>query len=370
LEELPGNIQRVMGSLVEVLKSRESVISIGLFGSRSRGDASSTSDVDLLVVDARDLNYEYVERAEIEGVFLDLNYVPERWVQKEFPPEIDQKIYESKILHDPDGILKRAKETMMKIMWLPERVEIRTGSYLVKADTLMSRGISAYGREDYQSAKLNAVLGLETMLRIMLEIDKKPFSNSRYVRDLEASAKSLNLTDLYGEYLDVSGLSRINKKKAEEIFTAFSDMWNAATDFVEANTSVLQNLHDEIVNNLNFYCKRSFLHGITARARSLLQEGHAAEAVHYMLCSSVSMLENYTWLLAGIEGGRFDYTTLLKQLKNSKASPNVVYENAVEVLIVKEVSPEGAEATLEKAKSVILSLRKMRRELIAGMSPQ
>lgn len=370
MEELPENIQRVIGSLVEVLKSRESVISIGLFGSRSRGDASPTSDVDLLVVDGRDLSYEYVERAEIEDVFLDLNYVPERWVLREFPPEIDQKIYESKILHDPDGMLERAKETMLKIMWLPERVEIRTGSYLVKADTLMSRGISAYGREDYQSARLNAALGLETMLRVMLEINMTPFSNSRYVRNLEASAKNQNLTDYYDEYLDISGLSGVNRKKAEEIFKAFSDMWNTVTDFVEANTSVLKNLHEEIVNNLNFYCKRSFLRGITARARSLLQEGHAAEAAHYMLCSSASMLENYTWLLAGIEGTRFDYTSLLKQLKNSKASPKVVYEDAVEVLMVKDVSHQEAQASLEKARSIILSIRKMRKELIAGMSAQ
>ena len=370
MEGLPGDIRRVVGSLVEILESRESVIGIGLFGSRSRGDASPSSDVDLLVVDGRNLSYEDVERAEIEGVFLDLNYVPESWVRKEFPPEIDQKIYESKILHDPDGALGRAKEMMLKIMWLPERVEIRTGSYLVKADTLMSRGISAYGREDYQSARLNAALGLEMMLRILLEISKTPFSNSRYIRNLESSAKRLNLRKFYDEYLEISGLSDVNRKKAEEIYGAFSEMWNTVTDFVEANTSVLRNLHEEIVNNLNFYCKRSFLRGVTSRAWALLSEGHAAEAVHYMLYSSVNMLENYAWLLAEMEGKRFDYTSLLGYLKSSEASPSVVYEDAVDVLMVRDVSPREAEASLEKARKIILSIREGRKELIASMLSQ
>ncbi len=370
MEGLPENIRRIITGLLEDLRSRGSVISIGLFGSWSRGEATQSSDVDLLVVDGRNLSYEYVERAEIDGVFLDLNYVPEKWVLREFPPEIDQKIYESEILYDSNGTLERAKNTMQKIMWLPERVEIRTGSYLVKADTLLSRGLSAYGREDYQSAKLNAALGLETMMRIMIEVNRTPFSNSHYMRALEASAKKLNLKEFYNEYLEIAGLSGVDRKNVEGIFKAFVDMWSVIIDFVEFNSPIVKNLHEEVVNNLNFYCKRSFLRGITARTRSLLQEGFFVEAAHYMLRSSVSMLENYAWLLAKIEGTRFDYTSLVGHLKNSKVSPAAVYDNAVEVLMVKDVSPQDAQAFLEKTRDMILNLRKKRKELIAGMSAQ
>jgi len=355
---------------VEDLKSRGSVISIGLFGSWSRGEATSSSDVDLLVVDGRNLSYEYVERAEIDEIFLDLNYVPEKWVLRDFPPEIDQKIYEAKVLYDSNGMLERAKNTMLKIMWLPERVEIRTGKYLVEADILLSRGLSAYGREDYQSAKLNAALGLETIMKIIMEVNRISFSNSRYIRDLEASVKKLNLKDIHNEYLEIAGLSKVNRKDAERVFKAFVDMWSAVIDFVELNSSTVKSLHEEIMNNLNFYCKRSFLRGIEARTRTLLQEGFSVEAAHYMLRASVNMLENFAWLLARIEGTQFDYTGLMGHLKNSKVSPRVIYDNAVEVLMLKDVSLQDAQDSLEKSRDIVLNLRKKRKELIAHMSAQ
>jgi len=368
LERLPGNIRSILKSLVEDLRSRKSVVSIGLFGSWSRGEATESSDVDLLVVDSRNLGYEYVERAEIEDVFLDLNYIPEKWVQREFPPEIDQKIYEAQILYDSDGTLERARDTMLKIMWLPERLEIRTGKYLVEADILLSRGLSAYGREDYQSARLNAALGLETIMKILIEVNKIPLSNSSFIRALKTSVKNLDLKDFYNEYLEITELSKINKKDAERIFNSFIDMWSAVIDFVEANSPVIKSLHEEIMNNLNFYCKRSFLRGIISRTRSLLKEDFPVEAVHYMLISSVKMLNNYAWLLAKIEGTQFDYTRLMWHLKNSKTSPNIVYENAAETLMLKEVSPGEAQDSLEKSRNIILSIRKKRKELIAQMS--
>ena len=370
MERLPENVRGILTGLTEDLKSRRSVISIGLFGSWSRGEATSSSDVDLLIVDGRNLDYEYVERAEINGVFLDLNYIPEKWVLRDFPPEIDQKIYEAEILYDSNGTLERAKSTMLKIMWLPERIEIRTGDYLVKADTLLSRGLSAYGREDYQSAKLNAMLGLETIMKIPIEISKIPLSNSHYIRALEASTRNLDLGELYEEYLKITGLSEVNRKNAESIFKAFVDMWSTVINIVEANSLAVKSLHEEIVNNLNFYCKPSFLRGITLRIRSLLQEGLFIEAVHYMLRASVDMLENYAWLLASIEGTRFDYISLVRHLKSSNVFPRVVYENALEVLMVKDVSQQDAHHSLERAREIILNIRRKRKELIAQMSTQ
>ena len=236
MERMNEDTRRIVKGLVDDLKSRESVVSIGLFGSWSRGEAVQGSDVDLLVVDSRNLDYEYVERAEIDGTFLDLNYIPERWIRREFPPEIDQKLYEAEILYDPDEALKMAKETIMKIMWQPERVEIRTGKHLVEADILLSRGLSAYGKEDYQSAKLNATLGLDAIMKIPMEAGKVLFSNSHFLRSLKESTEGLGLKDLYGEYLTVTGLSEVNERKAEEICNDLIEMWSAAIECVKANS--------------------------------------------------------------------------------------------------------------------------------------
>ena len=359
--------RRIIEGLVDDLKSRESVVSIGLFGSWSRGEAVQGSDVDLLIVDSRNPDYEYVERAEIDDTFLDLNYIPERWVRREFPPEIDQKLYEAEILYDPDEALKTAKETITKIMWQPERVEIRTGKYLVEADILLSRGLSAYGREDYQSAKLNATLGLDAIMKILMEARKVLFSNSRFVRSLKESAESLGLKNIYREYLTITGLSEVNRRKAEKICNDLVEMWSAAIECVEANSQIAKDLHGEVLSSLNFYCKKSFLHGMIARVHSLLQEEFPAEAVHYMIRASVSMLENYAFLLARIEGTRFDYVTLLKRLRDSRISPSAVYEKALKVLMLESASLQDAQSSLEKAREIILEIRKKRKELIARL---
>ncbi|RJS84463.1 nucleotidyltransferase domain-containing protein [Candidatus Bathyarchaeota archaeon] len=369
MERMNQDIRRIVKELVDDLKSWGSVVSIGLFGSWSRGEAVHGSDVDLLVIDSRNLNYEYVERAEINGTILDLNYIPERWVLREYPPEIDQKLYEAEVLYDPNGILKTAKETIMKIMWQPERVDIRTGKYLVEADILLSRGLSAHGRGDYQSAKLNAALGLDAIMKILMEARKVLFSNSRFIRSLEESAESFGLKNFYREYLVVTGLSEVNGRKAEKIYSDLIEMWNAAIGCVEANSQVAKNLHGEVLSSLNFYCKKSFLRGMIARVQSLLQDKIPAEAVHYMARTSVNMLENYAFLLAKAEGTRFDYVTLLKRLKDSKISPDIVYERALKILMLEDISPQEAQSSLKKAREIILEIRKKRKELIAQMLP-
>ena len=63
------------------------VLGVGLFGSQSRSDAVAESDVDVLVVEKQGSLHERVERVEIDGLFIDLNYVPQKWVSLLLPPE-------------------------------------------------------------------------------------------------------------------------------------------------------------------------------------------------------------------------------------------------------------------------------------------
>ncbi|MFB0504680.1 MAG: nucleotidyltransferase domain-containing protein, partial [Candidatus Bathyarchaeia archaeon] len=77
MAKLPDAMQSTLDSLVEDLKSQEAITGVALFGSWSRGDAVESSDVDLLIVDKRDFEYEYTERIELDNLLIDLNYVPE-----------------------------------------------------------------------------------------------------------------------------------------------------------------------------------------------------------------------------------------------------------------------------------------------------
>jgi predicted nucleotidyltransferase len=367
LEKLPEDIGGVLESLLEDLKSRASVSGIGLFGSWSRGDAVSSSDVDLLVVDNRDFDYEYVERAEIENLFLDLDYIPEKWIKTQIPPEIDQKLYEADVLYDRTGTLTKAKNLTLNLQWKPERVEIRTGSYLMEVDTYLSRGISAYNKDDFQSAKVNGTIGLEAITKILIEVNKLPFSNSHFIRALESSTKAFGNNKLYDDYIKIAGFSKMTRQRTEKMLDSLSAMWRETVSFVEANSPTLGRLHVRVLNDLNYYCKESFLRGMSARTGSLTKDGQFTEAAHYMFRTSVSMLENYMWLLSTIEGTRFDYTALFQCLRSSRTSPREIYQKAVEMLGIEEVSGREAEESLIRTKEIILGIRQKRKELIASL---
>jgi len=360
-------VSAIIGDLLEDLKSRESISGVCLFGSWGRGDAVSSSDIDLLIVDSRDINYEYVERAHIEGYFLDLDYIPERWVLREFPPEVDQKLYEAEILFDRKGRLARAKEMMLKIYSQPERVDLRTMNYLTEADIFLSRGISAHNKGDFQSAKVNAAAGFDAVMKILIELNRLPISNSHFVRSIESSVERFNAPKLLEDYLIISSLSQLDSHDAEDILSSLTIVWREASEFVEANSSTINTLHYKVANNLKYYCKESFWKGMFARALSLIEDSLFAEAVHYMFSTSLNMLENYAWLVSAVEKTRFDFTTILKFLKESKESPDTIYKKTAEAFRVCEVSEQEAEKALRRVKEVTLGIRQKRRELIAGL---
>jgi len=367
LETRPENISEILEGLVADLRSRESISGVGLFGSRSRGDAVSSSDVDLLVVDRRDFDYEHVERAEIEDFLLDLDYIPEKWIRRMTPPEIDQKLYELQVLYERDGTLTKAKELMLKTYSTPERVEIRTGSHLLEADTYLSRGISALGKEDYQSAKVNAAIALEAVMKILIEVSRLPISNSRFIRTLESSTRKLGAQKLYSDYVEVAGLSKLDRQRVEGMLESFSAMWKEALSFIQANSSAVRTLHVKVMNDLNYYGRENFRKGMMARSGSLIRDGQPVEAAHYLSRTSICMLESYAWLLAKLDGTRFDYTTLFRYIKGSKRSPPEVHQKAAEALRIERVSEREAEESLRKTKEIALGVRQKRKELIHSL---
>ncbi|MBS7615294.1 nucleotidyltransferase domain-containing protein [Candidatus Bathyarchaeota archaeon] len=362
MERLPEDFRNVLERLLTDLKARESIVGIGLFGSWSRGDASLTSDVDLLIVEGRDFDYEYIERALIDNVFFDLDYVPSKWILRQIPPEIDQKLYESQVLLDRNGKFAVAKELASKNYWTLERAEMRIGNYIVQADTYLSRIVSALNREDFQSAKVSAILGLTSVMRVLLEVARKPYSNSRFLRMLESATIRLSQNELYDEYLDLAGFTKINKQDAEGILDSVTEAWQKVIVFVQENSSKIEKVHIRVKNDLNYYCKENFLKGMQVRAQTLINESLYEEAVHYLFRGTISMLENYVWLISTLEGTRFDFTNLFQRLKNSSLSPPDIYQKTVEAFNLEDTSQSDAEEAQKKAKETVSKIRNKRRE--------
>ena len=363
--KLPKRISGVLDDLIKDLQSRESISSVGLFGSWSRGDAVLSSDVDLLIIDKRDFDYEYIERLELDNILIDLDYIPEKWILKGVPPEVDQKLYEAQILFDRNWTLTNTKEWMSKTYWSPERVDIRTENYLIESDTYLSRAVSAWNKGDLKSAVVYSWVGLEPVMKIIIEICMLPVSNSHFIEASEEASRELGLSDILNKYLDIASLSNIRTEDAKLRIHVAERAWKEIIMRIDRNTSVLDTLHIKIRNALRYYGKMSFLRGLMLRAKSLIDSGLYVEAAHYVARPFLDLIENYMWLVSGIEGFRFDYTQLVSSLKGRGTEPSTIYELGTKVLgVEKDLSESEVKSIVTEAREIALEIRRQRKRMI------
>jgi len=367
LVRLPEKIRGVLEKLVRDLSQRETVLGVGLFGSWSRGDAAVSSDVDLLVVDKQNRPCEFVERLELGDILIDLNYVPLKWVSGPIPPEIDQKFFETQVLYDRDWSLTNAKDWMVKAFRKPERVNIRSEVYLVDADVYLSRAASACARGDFQSAVVFASVGLESLLKTLIEVGFLPVSNSHFVRALDESCRKLGFQWVFDSFMKVSMWGGVGYREADRRLNLFRAVWSDVSSFMKDHASALDSAHFRVRSRLNYYGRPAFLWGMLARGQAIVNSGAYAEACHYVSRTLVDALENYAYLVSVAVGERLDYTTLFRSLKGLRGTPPRVYEAAVEAFDVRDVTRKKAEETVRLAKETLLGLRAQRRDLIQNL---
>ena len=365
LVRLPERVRNVLERVVRSLGKRETVSGVGLFGSWSRGDAVVSSDVDLLIVDERNFNYEFVERTESDGLLIDLNHIPKKWIKGVTPPDVDQKLYEMIVLYDRDWSLTNTKNWMSKAYLTPERVDIRTETYVVESDMYLSRANSAHARGDFQSARVFASMGVESILKILIEVNHLPISNSRFIQALEESAKRVAMPEFLTGYLILARLYRVaDRRNAERKLDLFRDAWEHVASFMEDHASTLSSLHFKTKTRLQYYGKPTFLEGMVARSQAIMETKMFIEAAHYLLHTLIDILENYAWLASAVEGKRLDYITLFRSLRDLEKPSTRIYETAVEAFNIADVTREEVDKAIKFAKEANLNIRQRRKDLI------
>jgi len=363
LVRLSESIRDALERLVRDLSKRETISGVGLFGSWSRGDAVVGSDVDLLVVERQSLSHELVERLELNDVLIDLDYVPRRWVVVSVPPEIDQKLFEVLVLYDRDWSLTNAKDWVGRSYRKPERVGIRSEMYLVDADIYLSRASSALARGDFQSAVVFANVGLESILKIVVEAGLLPFSLSRFVHVLDESTRKLNCRQFFDAFVDVSRLSSVSRLDVERSLSLFQIVWDYVASLLQEQASMLDSAHSRVKSQLNYYGNPSFLRGMVARSQGMVDSGEYREACYYVRRVLIDILENYAWFAATLEGIPLDYTRLFRSLKTLKETPSKLYANVVAAFDVQNLTQKEAEEAVKLARETILNVRKTKNEL-------
>ena len=361
---LPENIRRTLEKLVAEMRIEENIYGVALFGSWGRGDAVASSDVDLLVLDKGDFNAEYVERTELSGLLVDLDHVPKRCISGPIPPEIDQKLYEMQILYDRDWSLHDTKLLMAKSYNSPERVDIRTETYVVDSDIYLSRATSAFSREDFRSANLFATVALESILKVLVEIASEPFSNSRFVEKLEFSAAKLGMPSLFNEYLEITRLNKVDYSIVKEKMRLFKAIWDEIKVIVAHNVQALEFSHFRVKTKLNYYLNPAFLQGMVMRTNSLIESGKVAEALRYLNIIFLDIVENYAWLKSSINNVKVDHTTLMQSLEGLEEKNPKNYNCIIRFLGLSDATKVDASSTIEKVREKMLRVRSERKILI------
>ncbi len=361
---LPENMRRTLERVVTDLKGKKSVYGVGLFGSWSRGEGTQSSDVDLLLLDEDGLKDEYVERIEKNGLLVDLDHVPRKWIRTLIPPELDQKLYEMHILYDRDWSLTNTKLLMTRLYGSPGRVDIRTEAHVVDSDIYLSRATSAFLKEDHQSAHLFATVALESILKVLIEIALTPFSNSHFLNRLEDSASKLGMQDQFNEYLEATGLKGADPFSVQEQLRLFKASWDEISAMVKGKPRELECAHFRTRTSLNYCLNPTFLQGAVGRTSFLIDERKNAEASHYMRTIFLGMIESYLSLQSSTSKTRPDYATLIRSLGNLRDGTSPNHECMVGFLGLSDVEKSTAADTIGKSRAAILRIRKDRKVLI------
>lgn len=364
MARLPEKVRRTLERMVTRLRVDENVCGLALFGSWGRNEATPSSDVDLLVLDKGNFSYEYVERTESDGLFVDLDHIPKRWVHSIIPPEIDQKLFEMQILYDRDWSLNNTKLLMAKSYSSPERVDIRTEAHIVESDIYLSRATSAFARDDFRSAWLFALVALENILKVLIEIASEPLSNSRFLEKLEVSASKLGKPHLFSEYLNVARLQRVDVSDVRRRLALSELIWHDMKDTVERNPLILEATHFIVKTKLNYFLNPAFLQGMVQRTNFMLDRGKIAEASHYLGNVFLDIVENYVWLKARIVKLKVDYTLLMHSLKRLERKIPHEYDRVLEFFGLEQLDKSEVALAIEKCREIMVNIRGQRKILI------
>lgn len=366
--KLPEKTRRTLKKAVDDLSRRENVYGIGLFGSWSRDEATPSSDVDLFLLDKGNFNHEYVERIESNGLLIDLDHVPKKWVHSLIPPEIDQKLYEMQILYDRDWTLTNTKLLIAKSYDTPERVGIRTEAHIVDSDIYLSRATSAYSREDYRSAYLFATVAFESALRIIIEAALEPFSNSHFIEKLETSAARLSMSALFKEYMDVSKLAVADVQSVKDKLNLFRLVWEEFNATTRQSTHALESSHFKVRTKLEYYLNPFFLDGVVIRTNALIASEKTVEASHYLTNIFLDLVESYAWFKSSIDKVKTDHTTLMNSLEQLEEKNPRNYERMIDFLDLRNTGKPDASAAIQRTRDTLLKIRRDRKVLIKKRS--
>jgi len=346
----------------ETYARNESVAAVGLFGSWARHEASASSALDILAVDGSDLDFEYHELAVHGGLILDINRIPWKWVGEVVVPGVDHRLHEALILHDPGGLLRRAKEFVEGNYRTPGRVEIRTESYLTSADMYLSRSSSAITRGDLETASLYAEKSLVPASHVLMDVAGVPIARDALVWNLRRACEGVGLIDFFRAFIEATGLSGLDGRDVTRCLHRFEGTWRHMSGRMMEEQRIVDGLHGVLRREIYYLADPAMLRLVLGRAREMLEVNNFVGAAMYMRGWLLPLLEAYAWVISAVRGDKFDYTSLFKIIREEGVEG--AYDAAIGVFDMQDLTESVHGQAVDQARSLVSRIRGARRGLI------
>ncbi|MCW3978464.1 MAG: hypothetical protein NWF12_01830 [Candidatus Bathyarchaeota archaeon] len=359
-----GSVLSKIRDFIEDFAEADAISSVGLFGSWARYEASESIALDVLAVDGSS-DFEFHELVEHEGLLLDIDRIPWEWVGEVVVPEVDHRLHEVIVVHDPSGALEKARAFVEGNYRTPGRVEIRTEDCLTSADVYLSRSTSAMTRRDLETASMFAEVSLEPASHVLMDVAGVPVSRSDPIWNLRRACEGLGMLDFYRDYIDVLQMSDLEDEDAVEGLRLFEDIWRRVLDYTGRSPDVVGGLHERLRREIAYLTNPAMLALSAGRAGEMMGMHNLVGASVYLRRRLLPLLEVYAWVVSARRGEKFDYTTLFRTLSEDEGSAEVC-DAALRFYGLEGLDEGAAWERVERARSVVGRVRAERRGLIEG----
>ncbi len=361
---LPIVIRSALDAFVRELTGRGEVAGVCLLGGWPLFDAPAGNALDVLVFKS-EADFEFHELVGLEGLMLDLNTIPLRWIGEVVRPEVDHRLHEASVLHDPTGILGKAKGFVEDNFRTPGRVEIRTEGHIATADMYLSRSTSALTRNDLETTSIYACASLESLALVLMEVAGIPISRKDLVWNLRRACEALGMMGFFREFIELGRLRNLSGGEVEGIVDRFKVVWRIISNHADEHREVVDRLHEVLRRELGYLTSPWMLDLILSRTGGMLDVGNFAGAVLYLRGWLRQFLEAHAWVLTARRGDRFDYTSLFRVI-GGEGCVEGVRESAVEVFGLERLDRRGVSGDVEGVREAVSMVRSARRGLING----
>jgi len=332
---------------MEDLTKQGIVASVGLYGSWCRRVATPSSDVDLLVLDMRNLEYEYNEFVDYDGLRVDVRRIPVGWVDRVVKPTIDHEVMESIVLYDPQNILTRGKEWLSGVYWRPSRIKVRAENGLSELNKYISRASSAVEYDDVESAAVYVRLSVEAVAKAVCELARMVPTNTSLMSKFYKSCYELGVEKLYDVCVQLAGLVEVNRRKANHTLNVFRETWEQLSSYVEENDEIVESLDRKVRASVDYASSRCFGEGSALRAGEMIQVEDYEEATYYLMRNTAKIVESYAWIASKKLGMTLNYPHMMTILRTGGGESEDVYENVLTIFSIQDLDKQAVKESVK-----------------------